>query len=235
MSNTATVLQHLAVIMDGNGRWARKRLLPRQMGHREGAKAVRLLIESCVKKNIPYLTLFAFSSENWQRPEKEVQTLLELFLENLEKELPTLKKNNICLKIVGERGRLDATLQAKIKEVEDQTQKNTALQLNLAISYGGQWDICQAAQACAKKVLGGYLAVEDIQPALFQTYLATGDIPPPDLLIRTSGEHRISNFLLWQLAYTEFYFTEVLWPDFDEQEFEKALLWYGERQRRFGK
>jgi undecaprenyl diphosphate synthase len=237
MSNLDSTLVkpiHIAIIMDGNRRWAEKRLLPRQMGHRAGAKAVRLLIESCVKKSIPYVTLFAFGSENWNRPEKEVSTLLELFLENLEKELPTLQKNNIRLKIIGERARLSSVLQTKIQEVEEQTAGNTALHLILAISYGGQWDICQAVRKLADQVKEGSLSSEAITPILFEATLSTETLPQVDLLIRTSGEKRLSNFLLWQLAYAELYFTDVLWPDFDEATLEQALLEYRQRKRRFG-
>ncbi len=225
---------HVVIIMDGNGRWAKQRLLPRKMGHRAGAKAVRPIIEHCIKRNVKVLTLFAFSSENWQRPIDEVETLMELFLENLQKELPTLQNNNIRLRIIGERQHLNSHLQTKIAEVETVTENNTALTLVLAVSYGGRWDICQAVQKLAKAVQENKLLPDAITEDLITQNLSLADLPEPDLLIRTSGEQRISNFLLWQLAYTEFYFTETLWPDFDEDAFDVALNAYQQRVRRFG-
>ncbi len=235
MSQPVTsILNHLAIIMDGNGRWAKKRFLPRKLGHRAGARVVRELIEWCVKRDIKVLTLFAFSSENWQRPTEEVETLMELFLENLEKELPTLQHNNIRLRLIGERQQLNPTLQQRIAEVETATVNNTALQLILAVSYGGRWELCEAMRQLAEQVAAGNLTPSEITPELITAHLATHDLPEPDLLIRTSGEQRISNFLLWQLAYTELYFTDILWPDFNEQELDKALQIYQQRTRRFG-
>ena len=220
--------------MDGNGRWAKQRYLPRKAGHRAGAKTVRSLIEQCTHKGIGYLTLFAFSSENWQRPQDEVSALLQLFFDNLEKELPTLQKNNIRLQIIGEREKFSEPLQQRIAEAEQVTEKNTGLRLLLATSYGGRWDICQAARRLAQQVAQGELTVAAIDETVFAKQLTTVGVPDPDLLIRTSGEQRMSNFLLWQLAYAEFYVTTVNWPDFNEAALDEALVFYANRQRRFG-
>tara|TARA_R110000868_G_scaffold84822_6_gene238982 strand:- start:59027 stop:59770 length:744 start_codon:yes stop_codon:yes gene_type:complete len=228
--------QHIAIVMDGNGRWAKKRLLPRKAGHRAGAKTVRHLIELCAqKKSIKALTLFAFSSENWQRPDEEVETLMALFMENLQKELPTLKKNHIRLSVIGERKRFSESLLQQIHTVEQETVENTGLRLNLAVSYGGRWDIVQAVKQVAEQVKAGSLAIENIDESLFSKHLTLADLPEPDLFIRSSGEQRISNFLLWQMAYAELYFTDVLWPDFNDAEFDKALAYFAKRERRFGK
>lgn len=234
MDQTTPALQHLAVIMDGNGRWAKQRFLPRQMGHRAGAKAVRSLLKLCLQYHIPILTLFAFSSENWGRPPEEVENLLTILMENLQQELPLLKENQISLQIIGERERFSSEIQEKISHVESETAHYEALKLFLALSYGGRWDITQAAQKIAHKVQLGDLKPEEITEEVLSGLLSMGHLPDPDLLIRTSGEHRISNFLLWQCAYTEFYFTDTLWPDFDETEFLKAMGSYANRQRRFG-
>lgn len=225
--------KHIAIIMDGNGRWAKKRCLPRQMGHTTGIRAARLVIELCIKQSIPTLTLFAFGHDNWKRPLEEVEHLFSLFIENLQKELPALQKNQVRLYVVGERDNLNETLQKKIEATEKATQTNQKLQLILAINYSGQWDICQAM----KQILNAYntkIFSGPLDQTIFSKYLSTSPFPDPDLLIRTSGEQRISNFFLWQLAYTELYFTEVLWPDFDETEFNKALAAYNKRTRRFG-
>lgn len=230
------VPQHIAVVMDGNGRWATKRLLPRTAGHKAGAKAVRKLVENCVATSgIKVLTLFAFSSENWGRPDEEVNTLMKLFLTHLDKERELFIKHNIQLRIIGDKSRFSAELQDKIAQTEALTQMHTGLVLVIAASYGGQWDITQAAQQIARKVAEGSLTPDAITQELLGHYLCLADLPAPDLFIRTSGEYRISNFLLWQLAYTELYFTEVLWPDFGTDEFHAALQFFQQRQRRFGK
>lgn len=226
--------KHVAIIMDGNGRWAKSRLLPRVAGHQQGAESVRTIVSACAKKNIPYLTLFAFSSENWQRPKAEVDFLLTLFLKTLKTETENLHKNNIRLKIIGDKTAFSEDLQAAMQEAETLTDKNTGLQVNLALNYGGRWDIVEAARRLAQKVKEGNLDPKSINQDLMQQEISLSDCPEPDLLIRTSGEYRISNFLLWQSAYTELYFTETHWPDFREDEFEKALLDFASRNRRFG-
>lgn len=229
---TDTLLpRHIAVVMDGNGRWAKKRHMPRKMGHRAGAKAVRKLIENCAEKGIEVLTLYAFSSENWNRPKDEVDTLMALFLENLEKELPTLQKNNIRLRVIGDRSLLQPELQQRIEDVEVKTANNTHMNLVLAVSYGGKWDITQAVNQLlkAKSAEQEFITSEQIAQ-----YLSLADLPDPDLFIRTSGEQRISNFLIWQMAYSELYFTDKLWPDFDTSDLALALQHYEQRERRFG-
>ncbi len=226
--------RHIAVIMDGNGRWATKRHLPRFAGHRAGLEAARELATICVKKGIEVLTLFAFSSENWLRPTEEVSFLMDLFLTALEREADKLHQQNIQLRIIGERDRFDVKLQQQIKRVEALTAKNTGLKLNIAVNYGGRWDITEACKKLALEVEKGLLSSQDITPELVNQKMALSDLPPPDLFIRTSGEQRISNFMLWQFAYTELYFSEALWPDFNETELEKALAFFAGRERRFG-
>ena len=226
--------RHVAIVMDGNGRWARKRLLPRHAGHRAGAESVRKVVETCGRRGVEVLTLFAFSSENWKRPKEEVGVLMELFLRTLEKEKDRLHKNNVRVRVIGERTRLNSTLQERIAAAEAQTASNTGLTLVVAASYGGRWDIAQAARRLAKDVRDGRMDVEAIDENAFDQYVCLSDLPTPDLFIRTGGEHRISNFLLWQLAYSELYFTETLWPDFGESEFQRALDAFAGRQRRFG-
>ncbi len=226
--------RHIAVIMDGNGRWAKQRHLPRVLGHQEGVKAVRKVIELCGKIGIEVLTLFAFSSENWQRPEQEVNYLMTLFLNTLKSEIGKLAKNNVQLKMIGALGRFKQPLREWIDKSQALTAKNTGLKLVIAINYSGQWDIIQAAQKISHQVKAGELQAETLTQDLFASYLSLSGLPAPDLLIRTSGEYRISNFLLWQLAYTELYFTETLWPDFNEEALNKALLFYAKRERRFG-
>lgn len=229
------VPKHIAVVMDGNGRWAKKRLLPRKAGHRAGAKSVRMLIENCVKNKIKALTLFAFSSENWNRPKTEVQALLTLFIEHLQKELPLFKQHNIKFQVIGQLEKFSSELQQQILATESETTTHTGLVLTIAASYGGRWDICNASKIMTKQVLNQQIAVEDINEQTLAKHLCLSDLPEPDLFIRTSGEYRISNFLLWQLSYTELYFTETLWPDFNDDSFNEAMLWFGQRQRRFGK
>lgn len=226
--------RHVAIIMDGNGRWAQKRGLPRIAGHKSGVEAVRSVIQTCVKKGIDVVTLFAFSSENWRRPKKEVGLLMELFLTALQREVKKLHKNGVQLRIVGDISAFDQKIQTRIKKSEELTKDNTRLVLNIAANYGGQWDITQAVKSLAVQVESGALQAEDITQELITQNLTMHDLPDPDLFIRTGGEQRISNFLIWQLAYSELYFTDTLWPDFNEQAFEDALSSFAGRQRRFG-
>lgn len=226
--------KHIAIIMDGNGRWAKKRHLPRIAGHREGLKAVQRIIKACVEQNIEILTLFAFGTENWHRPEQEVDGLMSLFLSALKNEIDKLQKNNIQLRFIGERARFNQELKENIKTAEKQTEKNTKLKLIIAADYSGRWDIVQAVKQVAKQIERRQLTADEITADLFANFLQLADLPAPDLLIRTSGEKRISNFLLWQLAYTEFYFTDILWPDFNETTLIDALIFYANRERRFG-
>ena len=232
---SALVPRHVAIIMDGNNRWAKKRLLPGVAGHKAGVDAVRAVIEVCAEAGVEVLTLFAFSSENWQRPAEEVGALMELFLSALRREARKLKENAISLRIIGDRSRFHPELQAAMREAEQQTAGESRFVLQVAANYGGQWDIAQAAQRLAREVQAGHLQPEDITPGLLQGCLATGDLPLPDLCIRTGGEHRISNFLLWQLAYSELYFSDLFWPDFKHEAMRKALADFSKRQRRFGK
>jgi undecaprenyl diphosphate synthase len=226
--------RHVAIIMDGNGRWAKRRHLPRMLGHQEGVKAVRKVIKLCGEMRIEALTLFAFSSENWQRPEQEVNYLMTLFLNTLKNEIDKLTKNNVQLRMVGNLEGFNQPLREWIDKSQTLTAKNTGLQLVIAVNYSGQWDIVQAAQKIMNQVKAGKFETEILTREIFAKYLSLADLPAVDLLIRTSGEYRISNFLLWQLAYSELYFTDILWPDFDEHELNKALQFYTQRERRFG-
>jgi undecaprenyl diphosphate synthase len=230
----STLPQHIAVIMDGNGRWAKQRFLPRLAGHRAGVEAARQIVKNCAKRNIKVLTLFAFSSENWRRPAQEVGYLMELFLTGLEREVHMLHENNIQLRFIGDRTRFSEKLRRKILEVEELTGSNSGMVLLIAADYGGQWDICQATRQLAQAIEAGQLSSNDITPAMIASKLSFADLPDPDLFIRTSGEVRLSNFMLWQLAYAELFFTNTFWPDFDERELDKALAQYGSRERRFG-
>ncbi len=231
---SAAMPRHVAVIMDGNGRWAKQRGLPRVAGHRKGVEMVRELISSCADHGISYLTLFAFSSENWRRPEIEVKLLIELFMTALEKEVNNLHSNNIRFRVIGDVQPFGKKILAKVRQAETLTQNNTALVLTVAANYGGHWDIARACAEVAKRVESGELDPAAITPESLEPFLSLYGTPEPDLFIRTGGEQRISNFLLWQLAYTELYFTPVLWPDFDRAQFDAALLSYAGRQRRFG-
>ena len=226
--------RHIAIIMDGNGRWAVNKKMPRIMGHRAGVKTVRKIVEYCVKEQIEVLSLFAFSSENWRRPKKEVNMLMELFMGTLQSQVDKLDKNNIKLKIIGDKSAFSEKLQNKISQAEQQTESNTGLTLVIAANYGGHWDITQAFQKITTKILAGELETQDISEELISQNITTAELPEPDLFIRTGGEQRISNFLLWQLAYTEFYFTDSLWPDFDQSLMTKAINSFKSRQRRFG-
>lgn len=226
--------KHVAIVMDGNGRWAQQRNLPRVAGHEAGAKAVRKIIEVCAKKQIQVLSLFAFSSENWQRPEMEVGFLMKLFFRTLQRETKRLHKNNIQLRIIGDYSRFDSKLRERIIESQALTAKNTGLILVIAANYSGRWDILQATQKVFQNMIEQAIPSTQINYEHIQQALCISDLPEPDLFIRTSGELRISNFMLWQLAYTELYFTNTLWPDFDEEEFETALTSFNQRERRFG-
>ncbi len=225
---------HIAVIMDGNGRWATRRSQPRHAGHRAGAKAVRRTVELAAKRGVAYLTLFAFSSENWRRPAEEVGGLMSLFLEALQREIDELHRNDVKLRFIGARQHLAAKLVHKIEAAERRTRDNKGLKLTVAVAYGGRWDIVAAAQKLGTQVKDGLLEPQAIDEARFAAELELGAVPDPDLLVRTGGEKRISNFLLWNLAYAELYFCDCLWPDFGEQEFEDALLTFARRQRRYG-
>jgi len=231
----STVPRHVAIVMDGNGRWAQARGLSRAAGHKAGVASVRAIVEACSRAGVKTVTLFAFSSENWQRPSTEVSLLMELFLRTLQRELDRLHRNNIRLRLIGERHRFSSRLQALIAEAERRTAENVGLDLVIAASYGGRWDVTQAAQRLAAEVRDGKLRPEDITPECFDSYLSTAGLAEPDLFIRTGGERRISNFLLWQLAYTELYFTDVLWPDFREPHLVEAFRDFAQRQRRFGR
>jgi undecaprenyl diphosphate synthase len=226
--------RHVAIIMDGNGRWAKRRSLPRFAGHKAGLDTVRKIVSECGKHNVEVLTLFAFSSENWRRPQKEVGLLMELFLTALKQEVKKLHRNNVQLRIIGGREAFSQKLQDRIAQAEEMTASNDGLVLNIAANYGGRWDVTQAARYLAEAVKTGELQPEDITESMMEENLSMKDLPEPDLFIRTGGEQRISNFLLWQLAYTELYFTDVLWPDFGEAEFFQAIQSFGGRQRRFG-
>jgi undecaprenyl diphosphate synthase len=234
-STQSALPRHIVVVMDGNGRWAKRRFLPRTAGHKAGVNATRRLVEMCAGAGVGSLTLFAFSSENWSRPDQEVSSLMSLFVSTLNSDIDKLHKQGIRIRFIGERGRFAQRLRDSIDDAERRTASNSGLNLNIAANYGGRWDILNAARALADQVASGELAVEQIDDAAFTRQLCLHDLPEPDLFIRTGGESRISNFLLWQIAYTELYFTDVLWPDFDETEFKRAIDWYSARQRRFGK
>ena len=234
-SNQGSLPRHIAIIMDGNGRWARARLLPRYVGHREGVKSVRRVVEACLDKDIKALTLFAFSSENWRRPSEEVSLIMDLFIHALKKEVVALNRNGVRLRFIGDRTAFSDNLCALIAAAEEETRDNSDLDLVIAANYGGQWDITRAVQTLAERVAAGELQSQDITTGMLASEVCLADLPPPDLFIRTGGEQRISNFLLWQLAYTELYFSDVLWPAFDGQRLDEALAWYANRQRRFGR
>ena len=228
------VPRHVAVIMDGNGRWAAQRSLPRHAGHRAGVKAVRATVEGCARRGVDALTLFAFSSENWSRPADEVAKLMLMFVEAIDREVDDLCKNGIRLRFIGDETRLKPKLIARMRAAETQTAAGGRMTLNVAIAYGGRWDIVAAARTLARRCVAGEFPADAIDEAAIRSALQLGDGPDPDLFIRTGGEHRISNFLLWNLAYTELYFCDVLWPDFDDDQLERAFRHYGSRQRRFG-
>ncbi|MFO1516535.1 MAG: polyprenyl diphosphate synthase [Lysobacterales bacterium] len=226
---------HVAIVMDGNGRWAQQRLRPRVFGHRAGQQAVRGAVEFCLRQGVAALTLFAFSSENWQRPEAEVGALMELFLKALDREVDELHGNGVRLRFIGELTAFAPELRQRMETAMERTAGNQRLALNVAVNYGGRWDIAHAARRAAEAVLRGELRTEAIDEGSLAPYFQLAELPPLDLFIRTGGERRVSNFLLWQLAYAELYFTDTLWPDFDAAAFTRALEDYAARERRFGK
>lgn len=227
--------RHIAIIMDGNGRWAKKRGLPRFMGHKAGVGSLKSTVRYCSENGVEALSVFAFSSENWQRPKTEVSKLMGLFLFSIKKEIKSLHKRNIRLRFIGDLTLLDKKLQQVINDSHELTKENTGLTFVVAFNYGGQWDICQAAKRLAQQVASGEKMLEEFTPENMATYLSSSDLPDPDLFIRTSGEKRISNFLLWQLAYSELYFCDEYWPDFKEPQLEAAIDAFRSRDRRFGK
>ena len=227
--------KHLAIIMDGNGRWAKKQGMLRVFGHEKGTKSVKQTVENCAKLGIDFLTLYAFSTENWNRPKIEVDTLMKLLVSALKKELKTLQNNNIKLNAIGNLDSLPSGVRKELVEVIEKTQENSRMTLTLALSYGARDEIINAVKIISEKVKNNIISVDAIEESIINQHLYTQNMPDVDLVIRTSGEHRISNFLLWQIAYAEFYFTDVLWPDFNEEELHKALLSYQKRERRFGK
>ena len=230
-----TIPHHVAIIMDGNGRWAKRRNLPRIAGHKAGVATLRNIVKVCATKKIEALTVYAFSSENWKRPGSEVSRLLELFMTSLKKEVDALHKNNIRLRFIGDLKVFPANLQTQIEKATKKTERNTGLQFTVAINYGGRWDITSAFKRLAVEIETGKITVDEINEALITSTVSLSDVPEPDLFIRTGGEMRISNYLLWQIAYTELYFTDCLWPDFNMEEFNAALTWYAGRERRFGR
>jgi undecaprenyl diphosphate synthase len=229
---TANIPQHVAIIMDGNGRWAQKRFMPRTAGHAKGAAGVKTLVEHAAKLGVKYLTLFAFSTENWQRPADEVSTLVGLFVQYLEKEMTSLAQAGVRLKVIGDVAGFPPELQQRIHAAEAATENNQAITLCVAANYGGRWDVVQAVKNWQATNLSQPLT--DLTEQALAQHLSTADMPNVDLLVRTGGEQRISNFLLWQAAYAELYFANALWPDFDAEEFDQALAWYTQRTRRFG-
>ena len=233
--NLAVIPQHIAIIMDGNGRWAQKRKMPRTYGHKKGVEATRKAITYYARAGVKNLTLFAFSSENWNRPQEEVSTLMSLFVSSLQKHTSELHKNGIRLRFIGDRAAFNKDLVRQIELSEEKTENNPHMVLNIAANYGGQWDIRQAVQKLVARVGEGQLQAADINEQSIAEELSLAGTPDPDLFIRTGGEQRISNFLLWQLAYTELFFTDVLWPDFSEDVMQQSLQNFSNRQRRFGK
>lgn len=227
--------RHVAIIMDGNGRWAKKRLMPRFVGHKAGVEAVRNIVKACVERKVEVLTLFAFSSENWRRPKEEVSLLMQLFMTALEREVKRLHKNGIRIRVIGDLSAFPEKLQQQIHSSHELTKDNTNMQLNIAANYGGRWDIVQACQKLAQAAVNGEISIEQIDEQQLEGHLSLAGLPEPDLFIRTGGEERISNFMLWQLAYSEFFFTKTLWPDFNMALFDEAIASFKQRQRRFGR
>ncbi len=229
------VPRHVAIIMDGNGRWATNHGRPRFAGHRAGVKAARTVVEVCAEAGVEVLTLFAFSSENWSRPAKEVNALMRLFVEVLQREVDALHENGIRLKFIGDRQQLPTILQKRMQDAEAKTAANTGMSLILAVAFGGRWDITQALQRIAEKVKSGDLDVSEVDESVIARHMSLSGCDEPDLLIRTGGERRVSNFLLWDFAYTEIFFTDTLWPDFMVEKLEEAFEFFGQRERRFGR
>ncbi len=227
--------KHLAIIMDGNGRWAKQKGLIRVIGHENGTKSVRTTVETCARLGIENLTLYAFSTENWNRPKLEVDTLMNLLINSLKKELKTLEENNICLNCIGTIDLLPAKAKKELLAVIEKTKNNTRMKLTLALSYGSREELLNVVKNISQKVKKNIISVDDIDESIINQHLYTHNLPDVDLVIRTSGEHRISNFLLWQIAYAEFYFTDVLWPDFKDEDLYEAIISYQKRERRFGK
>ena len=227
--------KHLAIIMDGNGRWAKQQGLLRALGHESGTKSVKVIIEASAKLGIEFLTLYAFSTENWNRPKLEVETLMRVLINSLKKELTTLQKNNIKLTAIGNLEQLPKSAQKELLDVIEKTKDNTKMTLTLALSYGSRDEIVNAVRNICNKVKNNIISIDTIDDSIINEHLYTQNLPDVDLLIRTSGEHRISNFLLWQIAYAELYFTDILWPDFKEQDLYEAIISYQKRERRFGK
>lgn len=227
--------RHVAIIMDGNGRWAKRQGMARMLGHRQGVETVHAITEAAAELGIEYLTLYAFSTENWNRPKEEVDALMTLLVDTISKETPTLMRNNVRLLTIGDLSRLPEQTRRKFEECLQQTSANTGLHLVLALSYSSRWEIIEMARRVASEAQQGLIKPEEINEQSVASYLTTADMPDPDLLIRTSGELRISNFLLWQLAYAELYFTDCLWPEFTKEEFYRAIVDYQHRERRFGK
>ncbi|MNF40797.1 Ditrans,polycis-undecaprenyl-diphosphate synthase [compost metagenome] len=233
--DTTKLPKHLAIIMDGNGRWAKQKGFLRAFGHENGTKSVKTIIEASAKLGIEYLTLYAFSTENWNRPKLEVETLMRVLINSLKKELTTLENNNIKLNAIGNLEKLPKSAQKELQDVMNKTKNNTRLTLTLALSYGSREEIVNAVRNISDKVKNNIISLESIDDSIINEHLYTQNLPEVDLLIRTSGEHRISNFLLWQIAYAELYFTDILWPDFKEQDLYEAIVSYQKRERRFGK
>lgn len=229
-----TLPRHIAIVMDGNGRWAKQRNLPRIAGHKVGVDSVRAIVESCSNKGVEVLSLFAFSSENWNRPTREVNFLMRLFLQTINKEIPRFQKHNIRFQYIGDLSAVDQKLQARFNKAQEVTSQNTGLRLIIALNYSGRWDITQAVRKLGSEIENGTLKAQDITSEKIAKNICLSELPEPDLFIRTSGELRLSNFMLWQLAYTELYFTDIFWPDFREAAFEEALTAYATRDRRFG-
>jgi undecaprenyl diphosphate synthase len=234
MQSSAVLPQHIAIIMDGNGRWAEKRKRPRTMGHQAGVRSLRRTVEHCIKRGVSTLTVFAFSSENWNRPQAEVNRLMDLFMRALNKEVAALHENGVRVRFIGDCSAFRQELQERITNAETITRENSGLTLNVAANYGGRWDIVQATRQLSRAVQQGTMQPDEIDEQSFSMALVSGETLEPDLFIRTGGEMRISNFLLWQSAYSEFYFTEVLWPDFDDSELDRAIAEFQRRDRRFG-
>lgn len=233
--NKNNLPKHLAIIMDGNGRWAKQQGLLRALGHESGTKSVKVIIEASAKLGIEFLTLYAFSTENWNRPKLEVETLMKVLINSLKKELVTLQKNNIKLNAIGNLEKLPKSAQKELLDVIDKTKDNTQMTLTLALSYGSREELVSAVRNICNKVKNNIISIDSIDDSIINEHLYTQNLPDVDLLIRTSGEHRISNFLLWQIAYAELYFTDILWPDFKEQDLYEAIISYQKRERRFGK
>lgn len=232
--NELNIPNHVAIILDGNGRWAKKRMMPRNYGHTQGSKNVEKICETAYKMGIKYLTVYAFSTENWKRPKEEVEALMKLLQTYLETSIKTSTKNNMRVRVIGDKSKLNDDILKSIEALENASKNNTGLNFQVAINYGGRDEILRAAKAMARDVKENITDIDQIDESTFENYLDTKDIPDPDLLIRTSGEQRLSNYLLWQMAYTEMYFPDVLWPDFDKKELEKAVEYYSSRNRKFG-